>query len=220
MADMVKVTLHWSGLGEEGVVQWNSQMGTSGPLGPTQLATLLGVVNTNFTSATTPSVWTDIAALLPTSQSFDKLTAYYYATTPGQASAVANLAVSHIGSATTSLHPLQVAIVNSVHTAGAGPSRRGRQFWPAQGLSPVVSTMLLASGTTDIVAQKLANAWTQVENAVRNVYGDPARLGVYSPTKSIFNPATSLTVDNKLDTQRRREASLKAQYVKATTVGT
>lgn len=218
MADMVKVTLHWSGLGEEGVVQWNAQLGTAGGLSPAQLDAILAAVDTAFTSGTTPSTWTDLSSLLPSSQTFDKLTAYYYADAAGPASAVTTRAVTHVGSATANLHPLQVALVNSVHTAASGASHRGRQFWPAQGLPVVVGTMLLASGTVDAAAQKVANAWTFVENSVRSTYGDPARLGVYSPTKHVFTPATSLSVDNKLDTQRRRERSLKAQYVKTTTL--
>lgn len=107
-------------------------------------------------------------------------------------------------------HPSQSALVFSGRTLFAGASRRGRNYWPATGVTinapslRVVSTELspLVTGWADLI-KGLADASPGLVQTI------PV---VYSPTLDVLTPVSSYQVGDVVDTQRRRRDSLVEDY--------
>jgi hypothetical protein len=70
----------------------------------------------------------------------------------------------------------------------------------------------------DLVATTAANLGGDAAQAIASSLSiSTLRWGVYSPTRGVCTEITSISVDNTMDTQRRREQSLEPSYVSVVT---
>lgn len=212
VAHMLKLVMHWSGLGEEGTLQWNFG-GNAASHDPAALTDAAGNAVDKWTNNLSPSSKTNFLKHLWPSQSVDKVTLYEYAEAPGPATALGEFAVTGwVGTAVT-LNPLQVAQVASARTALAGASYRGRQYFPSQGSTVVATTGLTVPAAADQLAALAANMGTDAVAGIQESLAvDELLWGVYSPKKGIITPIVAIVADDKMYTQRRREASLDPAY--------
>lgn len=112
--------------------------------------------------------------------------------------------------------PPQTAMVASLRTASATAAGRGRLYWPALGTAIDATTLRLASGAAQVVANDVASYLTQIANQAKASL-TPVSLvqfgvSVYSPTKSSLTPVTNIRVGDVLDTQRRRRDAMPEQF--------
>ena len=114
----------------------------------------------------------------------------------------ASLATAAAGQGTAT-HPPQIAAVFSLITGLTGRSYRGRCYWPATGAA------LDAGGAFTSPLAALAAAFdTLIKIGVAQSSSAPPSgvAAVYSVTKDITTPLTSIRVGNGPDTQRRRKS--------------
>lgn len=219
VSNILKLVLHWSGFGEEGTLNWYFS-GADHVSSPSELSDAAGNVLTHWDTDTTPSQKTGFLGMLLAAQKVDKLSLYQYATLPGNASAQGEVSPSGwVGTATLMYGPLQTALCATTLTAHPGASYRGRQYFPGHVFQPSQASGLISNTATDQTATLAANMGTGAASAVANSLGiGTVDWVVYSPTKGIVTPITQVRVDNKLDTQRRREASLQPSHVQLVSV--
>lgn len=116
--------------------------------------------------------------------------------------------------------PLQTCLVASLRTAHAGASYRGRQYFPGSLFAAQQSNALVTNARADQIrdlAGKLAGDASQA--IAQSLSINTLEWCVYSPTKGITTAINGISVDNKLDTQRRREAQLASTYVSTAVYG-
>lgn len=215
---LLKLTLHWTGYGEEGTLSWafggNAALHT-----PAQLQSAVTDVVSGWSTIRTPSSKTQLLAMLDTTQKVDKVTLYEYADSAGKASELGIVNPSGWNGTGTLVSPLQVCKVASLRTAKAGASYRGRQYFPGSCEALVAGTALGDQGHVDTLGQLAANMGPEAASKIAtNLAISTLTWGVFSPTKGVITPITSIVVDNKADTQRRREANLKPTIVKSYSV--
>lgn len=212
VANMLRVVLHWSGLGEEGSIGFN-YVGSQASHTEAQLADAIGAADVLLNTSTTPSTWTNLATLLYTSQKFDSLTLYEYDLASEPASRSAQLVVSHPGTIATAGPTLQQALVVSTLTGASGARNRGRQYWPGQKYNVQPSNGLIQSTLADQMVGYAASFNDDVRSGLSGSLDIAAlNLSVYSRASDSSRPVTSMVVDNRLDTQRRRAQSLTPTY--------
>lgn len=217
--NMLKLVLHWSGHGEEGTLGW-AFTGNAALHTPAQLTAAAGAVVSAWGSIRTPSSKTQLLAMLDPSQTVDKVTLYEYAASSGPASELGITTPSGWVGTGGFYGPLQCSMVASLRTAKAGASYRGRQYFPGHCQALGASyTGLMIQSQVDTLGQLAANMGPEAASAMATSLSiSTLQWGVYSPTKDEINVITSVVVDNKLDTQRRREANLKPTITKSYSV--
>lgn len=215
--NMLKVVLHWIGLGEEGTIQWNL-MGSQATHTSTALSAAAGNVYAKFGASETPTSKLAFSALLWAAQQVDKISIYEYPDAAEPAATVGEHAITNWPGISSTGTPLQCCIVASTHTGTSGRSYNGRQYFPGNGLPVIAATGLLANSHADEVSLLAANMGIDVVAGVQESLSiDVLDWVVYSPKKHITTNITSVTVDNKFDTQRRREAGLAPTYLSTRT---
>lgn len=111
----------------------------------------------------------------------------------------------------TSPHPIQTAIVLSLITAHAGPSGRGRLYWPATGVAIDSGTLRFSSGVVTGFLTDMETYLSAIEAAVEATAGS-APLAVWSrKTLGTFS-VVRLRAGNVPDVQRRRRDALVETY--------
>lgn len=153
----------------------------------------------------------DLEAGLSASGQTTEVTCYYYPDGATQALAVAGAAAIQVGTGTVS-NPAQTSVVASLRTGISGRSFRGRTYWPALGYGLTGSLKFTAS-VPGLVASGIKALWSSV--------ADEAGLGdfglvVYSATRDVLTPVSSIAVGDVPDTQRRRRDNLVEQYATVT----
>lgn len=143
-----------------------------------------------------------IATILDSSSGYDRVVGYQFTEGGTRADSTA---VSPITSgAGTGSNPLayQLALCSTLRTAHAGRSYRGRMYWPCDSAA-VSSPGLLPSAKVDDIADAIGTFFDECNN-----HDSGTRFVVVaSTTLSVATPVTQVTVDNRLDVQRRRAAS-------------
>jgi hypothetical protein len=218
VAHLLKLVAHWSGYGEEGTISWHF-VGNAADHTPTELSDAAGNVLSEWTSNEDPSSKTGLLSLLTSHQTIDLVTLYEFTTAPGPSTALGTATPSGWTGTKTSMHgPLQTCLVASLRTATPGASFRGRQYFPAFTLPCNAATAQPDSDDVDLVATTAANLGGDAAQAIASSLSiSTLRWGVYSPTRGVCTEITSISVDNTMDTQRRREQSLEPSYVSVVT---
>jgi hypothetical protein len=213
VANLLKLVMHWTGYGEEGTLSWHF-VGNAGSHSPSELAAAAGNAVHQWETERTPSSKTGFCALLEPDQSVDSVTLYEYASSAGPATALGEHSVTGwAGTSGAVGGPLACALVASIKTALAGPSYRGRQYFPAHALNVSGANMLYTSTQADAVALLAASMGPEAAEGISESLSiSTLEWAVYSPTKGLATVVTNLSVDNKPDTQRRREAQLAPSY--------
>lgn len=145
---------------------------------------------------------------LTTSGTIDTVNTYWYPSLDGPAglAGAANLTFAGLG---TAIHPLPTSMVASLKTGRAGRRYRGRNYWPAIGLTVDASGKFTSTDTT-AVPQRFKDLY----NAIEEMW--PAtgalRLVVASKAANEVTPVTSISIGNVPDTQRRRRDGLIEAY--------
>lgn len=134
----------------------------------------------------------------------DRVDVYEYgASGPAIAQAGATYSWSGTGS---SYKPLSTATVYTLNTSVAGRSFRGRAYWPGVGINIQATGKWGVSAGT---AAEFAEMLTDIEAAAP----DPLiQSVVYSPTRNLVTPVTSIRVGDAPDTQRRRDDGIAETY--------
>lgn len=214
VANLVKLVVHGSGLGEEWA--FGFYLGhCSAPASEADLTTMLDSWDTKNNTVTTPSTTTNLKNCLSPDQTVDSLSAYFYADSSAPATFLHHKVVSYAGGSSGTL-PLQLAAVATLNTARSGASYRGRMYIPLTGSTPgaghVIPTIYqdqVGNVATNLMGNALAAARA-------GALGDATRCVVFSRTKNSIQDVTSVSVDNKYDVQRRRamkQASTRKTYV-------
>lgn len=184
--------------------RWSIGIASDGPAAfsppldlTTQCNSMFTQFNTQFWSAASSPYKSQVGA----QASLDRVQAYMYIgnVTNAVAAGVSNVAAVP-GTGSTVAHPPQIALVFSLKTGFPGRSARGRAYLPNLE-SPV--------GTDGRVAQNLQTFCTNFANFLAgmrtvSVAGTACTPFVYSNTLQTGNAITSVSVDDVLDTQRRR----------------
>nr|CRY97379.1 hypothetical protein [uncultured prokaryote] len=166
--------------------------------------TLDGIVSDVATALSGGTIGGTIRSLISSGGYITAVTGYSYADASSPAVLASSTVVNLAGSGTGKL-PYQCALVATLRTAVPSRRTRGRMYLPATGVTMGAGNVM-TSPTVDSVA-----------TAVRDLISAPGEgviPNVVSKAGSIMTPVTTITVDNKVDTQRRR-----AQSVAATVTG-
>lgn len=207
VAHLLKVVLHWSGLGEEGAIGFylggNNATHTDDEL-HNAIGNALHLLDTNES----PSTLSNLQKLLSPDQRFDELALYEYAVSPGPATGIGKVSPNAPGS-TGITHPLQVAAVATMRSALSGPSYTGKMYLPAHTMTSVSTSARFTQAQTDQLASTAAAYIGDVQEGIQQSLAISS-LGpvVYSPKKGIATPLITLEVDNRPDIQRRRANKL------------
>lgn len=136
------------------------------------------------------------------------LATYYYGPTgPAVLQGEAEIAVGGAGSINA---PFNTAMVFSLRTASPGRSGRGRVYWPAIGVDMTAGGKRVNQGSP---ALEFADMLTAME-AAGSEFG--LTLCVYSPTKDLVTPVTTIQMGDVPDVQRRRSDNLVETYQSVT----
>lgn len=100
-------------------------------------------------------------------------------------------------SSNTPLGPAEVATVLSLHTPFRGRSYRGRVYLPPVYVAQLNGGVFSTTFINDIIAQ--------VNGVQAALVGISWNIGVASYKRTLFNTATSFTIDTLPDVQRRRK---------------
>lgn len=129
---------------------------------------------------------------------------YWYQSIGASAALVAASTGAGFSGSGTVIHPPQLAAVYSLLTGIPGRRYRGRMYWPAVGIS--TGTTFTSSGLNLSAAQNFA----QFLDAVTTLEPGPESIqpAVVSTVGNVVTPVTAVSLDNVLDTQRRRRDAL------------
>lgn len=150
--------------------------------------------------------------LIGSDSGYDGCRVYSYQDTSGKATNIADAGINMVGSSSaTSLLPNQCALVASLKTAVAGRRHQGRVYLPINKFA------LGSQGQLDTPTALSVAAWMADLIHRLNTHITPAKIGILSrvslgagaPTDAI-QPVTTVTVDTKIDIQRRRAKSAAA----------
>lgn len=218
--NILQVVLHWVGFGEEGTMSWHLAP-VAGSHDEGALSDYLDQLVSALTSEDTPSAKANFLALLTTNQHADQIAVYQRADDAGPATSQAVHSLSGWTGTSTGLGaPLQACLVGSLRTSLPGPSRRGRQYVPGHTLSVQNSTALVDATTTDRIAALCGQWGATVRDQARSALSDDGiRWVVYSRKLRAATQIQTVRVDNRMDTQRRREASLAPDHTSTVSVG-
>lgn len=214
MSNVLRLVLHGSGVGEEFAIQMTYQL--DGAITVDELKAITDGFATEFTG----TAKTDLLAMLPADQAYDLVSGYFYATTPNDpATLVSHTALTGWTGTTSNTLPLQTAMCVTTHSNYAGASNRGRMYLPATGLNMDVHKFITTNVDQAVVAVKglleQGSLTIKLHSPVT-----AAQAIVFSPKKGTGQAITSVSADNKPDTQRRRAMSESPTYNKTQTVST
>lgn len=184
------------------------------PANNTDAATALAAIK-GLASLQTLLTWLG-ANILPTGTGVDGLKLYCYPTGGNTAAAIAQVANVVAGSAAKPTMPPQCAVVASLKTDHAGRSARGRMYFPLNAAD------LSSNQLTSTVIGSLASDLAAYFGALKTGAITPSGSGVFAviasgKTGSVY-PITSVTVDSKVDTQRRRAMKIAPAFTNVSPV--
>jgi len=177
------------------------------------LATLCTAWDTHANSDTTPSAYTQAAALLSTDQSITHLSMYYYSdpSQPALLSAQASRSVAGTG---TFSGPLQAAMAVTLNTGQAGARHRGRVYLPVSGIS--YTAHAFSNGNMQTAALAVVDFMDAALSQARaSDPGDASRVVVMSRKGGYTTPITGVSIDNRPDIIRARankQAATRTSY--------
>lgn len=130
---------------------------------------------------------------------------YQYGAT-GPAVAVGSAQATAIAGSGSAKLPFQTCCVFTLRAAVAGASFRGRNYWPAIGAT-MTTTGLFALGSETIPTPQ---RFSELLAFIAGAAGEGIELEpvIYSPTRDLVTPVTSIEVDTVPDIQRRRADAL------------
>jgi hypothetical protein len=127
-----------------------------------------------------------------------EISAYAYTTTSGEATVVSHVPVSIAGGASTTTElPLQCAYVISTRCAVNGRRFRGRFY------VPLTSVTLTNHQLTTAQCTSILTGWQTAINVLATAV-PPLEPVVVSNTGSVATPITEISMDTRVDIQRRR----------------
>lgn len=222
---LVKFVLSWSGAGETGQTGWYVQ--PQGPITHDTLQAAATYMAGNFGNGVAGAWSATLAKWLSTDQQFTQVSVYDYPAgkSPAGDQAIATIpAAKGKGTGLMSLS-LQSAACVSLHTGRPGASYRGRMYLPATGMG--LTSHRFAATDLDDLAMKIGGRDDAVaSNDIWGLLADSERslaaVGtgstgagtcvVRSVTKGLVSPVTTVSIDDKPDTQRRRAKSATIVY--------
>lgn len=204
VTNATKIVLHGSGLGEE--FAWGIWLSGFDAASEDSLTTALTSAVGLFDTNESPSAWENLQALLSTDQKYDDVSAYFYPDPAAAAEFIAHVSVNKPGTGTVNGMLQQSAVVD-LDTGRNGRSYQGRVYLPHTGVAPA-DTHQLSQGQTDNIVNAVIVIIGDLVQAFDGHYDSSSIVPVvYSPTKAIVTPVTSLSADSRLDVQRRRAKS-------------
>lgn len=206
MTNIARIVWHGSGLGEEFAVSTTFQL--DGALDETDANNITAGLDTAFDSTQQTKMVTCIANV----QKWDLVSLYYYATDPrSPATIVGHRLITDLAGTSSSSMPLQTACCVTVHTGFSGASNRGRMYMPASGTNTAACRF-----QGSFVDQMASLAGYLLEHGQGQIIAHSARTQadpiVFSPKNGTGRRVTTLSADNKPDTQRRRAMNESPTY--------
>lgn len=115
------------------------------------------------------------------------------------------------GSGSSAL-PFQSSMVLSLRTVAAGPSGRGRLYWPATGVTLNAATLRPASGTVTSFLADFKTYLQAIQTALDGVVDESVLLAVWSRKNATSSGVAKIMAGDILDTQRRRRDNVPESY--------
>lgn len=109
------------------------------------------------------------------------------------------------------IHPFQTSMVQSLRTVVAGPSGRGRLYWPATGIALTATTYRPSTAAVSGALAAYSAHLAAIQTAIRVTFAG-ATLTVWSRKGNISNQVVSTQMGDVLDVQRRRRDTLIEAY--------
>lgn len=106
--------------------------------------------------------------------------------------------------------PLQTAVCVSLLTGRPGASYRGRVYLPGPGAAIDADFRLTTPTDPGDLAEQFAE-WLGIIQEKSQLYGDAVAC-VFSPTRDVLTPVSTIRVGDVADTQRRRRDNLTENY--------
>lgn len=158
-----------------------------------------------------------LTPLITTDCGYDSIRVYGYLHPTGPADFVTDSPITGgVGTGVGAGMPLQVAGCVTLRTALAGRRHRGRLYLPINNAG-VLASHQTDSSHVDGITDDLAT-WFNHMNAGQVSGGGEGGVCVISQVAGVATPVTLLTMDTKLDVQRRRAASQIATATGSATV--
>jgi hypothetical protein len=211
MVALTKVNLHWAGLGEEGQVGcWFTPGGADSQSEIEDAAAAIRTIiqdNTGYLP--------QLKAMLSADQHYSKVSVYYYANAaaPSTYGAEADFGSGGISGTGAAYLPLQSALCATLLTGHLGASYRGRMYFPCTGSDPAAGHQYSSAYVTAVaemvagLSDKDGLLW-DMARGLDSAGDGGAQPVVWSRAKGLATPITSVKVDSRPDTQRRRNESL------------
>lgn len=189
--------------------QWSISHAVGGTGISTQNDLNVLVSNAIIAYSATTSLKSILQAANPAGFSVASCTGYWY-TSNGPALYQARQAIGDNGSAASQPLPNQAAVVVSLLTALSGRTHRGRMYIPQ--LSKNLTAGQLATADVDAICTAVKNYIAALNGSVGGY-----SVAVASTVSAALTHVTSVRVDSKVDTQRRRAKSTAVAYSKTLT---
>lgn len=136
---------------------------------------------------------------------FSGLRCYHYTTPSTHADLVSEAPFgTDVAGEGSTAHPTEVSIVCSNRSAVPGRSGRGRSYWPANAL-PISSTGQFTDSNIGPLALVLQSLYQSINGEAITFDSLSQLVAIASFTKGNLYPVVRIEVDDKPDTQRRRQ---------------
>lgn len=178
------------------------QIGGATITSQSDLATLLGAVQTGFAVTSGLRAW--MVSKNPSGFTIENLAAYYYASN-GPATYQASVTDTGAGSSVSPPLPNQCAVVASLRTSRPGRSFRGRMYLPL---------LCIGNASGQVTTADTTGTANAVKTTFQTINGGAGgySVAVASTRQNAMTHVTGIIVDSLIDTQRRRSQSEAALY--------
>lgn len=136
---------------------------------------------------------------------------YQYASLPGSANGQSGHNFAPVITGTGDNMPGEVALVATLLSGRPGSSNRGRIYLPMTKVAALESSGQVAQTNLTTIGNAVQQLIQDVNSVVAAV-GSPNGVSVISQTKGTAVKVTSVTIDSKCDSQRRREDKIAGAY--------
>lgn len=155
-----------------------------------------------------------LSTLVGSRGNLDSVRVYFHASPAADAGVIGQSTTASTAGSGSVSSPPQIAIVATLRTGIAGRRNRGRVYVP--GSAGTDSNGNATTATIQGVSLSIANFLSLA--ATRPLNGGTLRPVVRSATGGYYTPISAVTVDNVLDTQRRRRENIIATITASNSV--
>ena len=148
--------------------------------------------------------------MIGSSSTFDKVSAYFYPSVAGNATAAGESTVAAVAGSGGVILPYQSSLVFTLQTGQPGRSYRGRMYLPFVTAAMVNGRISTSSTTLAARALQVSTLLATIADEMPSIAG--GRPVIVSKAQNAITPVISVRVGNVMDTQRRRRDALAESF--------